>query len=293
VLEEQLKADEQRHVALQVELAHADDAVTSLELELATAHAETERLAAALVQEGADTTSEESDEDVDWQRTEREVGRLQRKLEAMGPVNLFAPQEFAELDARCTGLASQLADLEQAIQQLTDLKAQLENEVDERFRTVFHSVAANFQEFFSELFPGGRATLRLENEPQADRLDAGVEILAQTPGKRLQALSLLSGGERALTALAFLFALQAVNPSPFYVLDEVDAALDDANVVRFNRVLKRLARQQQFLIVTHNHSTMAQAEVLYGVTLGEHGVSRIVSVRLEEERSVRLSERTA
>jgi len=125
------------------------------------------------------------------------------------------------------------------------------------------------------------------------RLDEGVEILAQTPGKRLQPLTLLSGGERALTALAFLFALQAVNPSPFYVLDEVDAALDDANVMRFNRVLKRLSREQQFLIVTHNHSTMAQAEVLYGVTLGEHGISRIVSVRMEHDALMPVGERSA
>jgi chromosome segregation protein len=124
-------------------------------------------------------------------------------------------------------------------------------------------------------------------------LDEGVEILAQTPGKRLQPLTLLSGGERALTALAFLFALQAVNPSPFYVLDEVDAALDDANVIRFNRVLKRLAIDQQFLIVTHNHSTMAQAEVLYGVTLGEHGISRIVSVRLHQDALIPVGERSA
>jgi chromosome segregation protein len=293
-LESQLQADERRHVSLQVDLAHAEDALTTLKVEVSVARAEVERLAAELVGETVETGSDELVEDVDWQRTEREVGRLQRRLEAMGAVNLLAPQEFAELDSRCTSLTAQLADLQQAVQQLSELKSQLEDQVDERFRTVFHSVAANFQEFFAELFPGGRATLRLENDPEADRLDTGVEILAQTPGKRLQALSLLSGGERALTALAFLFALQAVNPSPFYVLDEVDAALDDANVVRFNRVLKRLAERQQFLIVTHNHSTMAQAEVLYGVTLGEHGISRLVSVRLENESAIpRLSERTA
>src|SRR5207245_5503471 len=149
-----------------------------------------------------------------------------------------------------------------AAAQLTELRERLEEEIDTRFRTVVQSFAVNFQEFFGEHFEGGRATLRLESQPDANRLDDGVEILAQTPGKRLQPLTLLSGGERALTALAFLFALQAVNPSPFFVLDDVHAALDDANVVRFNRVLKRLASDQQFLIVTHNHSTMAQAEVL-------------------------------
>ena len=232
-------------------------------------------------------------EEVDWQKTEREVSRLQRRLDAMGAVNLLAPEEYAQVRERCEGLAGQLADLEAASAQLGALRERLEAEIDGRFRTVFQAVAVNFQEFFGELFEGGRATLRLESQPDGNPLDDGVEILAQTPGKRLQPLTLLSGGERALTALAFLFALQAVNPSPFYVLDEVDAALDDANVVRFNRVLKRLAADQQFLIVTHNHSTMAQAEVLYGVTLAEHGISRIVSVRLQQDALIPVAERTA
>jgi len=231
--------------------------------------------------------------EVDWQKTEREVSRLQRRLDGMGAVNLLAPEEYAQARERCNSLGSQLADLEAASAQLLELRQRLENEIDERFRTVFHSVAINFQEFFGELFEGGRATLRLEADDAGNRLDEGVEILAQTPGKRLQPLTLLSGGERALTALAFLFALQAVNPSPFYVLDEVDAALDDANVMRFNRVLKRLSLDQQFLIVTHNHSTMAQAEVLYGVTLGEHGISRIVSVRMEQDALMPVGERSA
>ena len=200
---------------------------------------------------------------------------------------------LSELRERCESLSAQLGDLEAATAQLNELRQRLEEEIDSRFRTVFQSVAVNFQEFFAELFEGGRATLRLEGEAEGNPLDEGVEILAQTPGKRLQPLTLLSGGERALTALAFLFALQAVNPSPFYVLDEVDAALDDANVMRFNRVLKRLSADQQFLIVTHNHSTMAQAEVLYGVTLGEHGISRIVSVRLHQDALIPVGERSA
>ena len=140
----------------------------------------------------------------------------------------------------------------------------------------------------------GAAEQLLHGEPHpGNMLTTGVEVEARPPGKKVKRLSLLSGGERSLTALAFLFALQAVNPSPFYVLDEVDAALDDANVVRFNRVLKRLSADQQFLIVTHNHSTMAQAEVLYGVTLGEHGISRIVSVRLHQDALVPVGERSA
>jgi chromosome segregation protein len=294
-LEAQLRDDEQGNVTLRVELAHAEDAYNTAAADRQTAHAEVERCAAALREGGqAVDDAEEPAEEVDWQKTEREVSRLQRRLDGMGAVNLLAPDEYTQLRDRCDSLTAQLADLEQASGQLTALRERLEAEIDARFRTVFQAVAVNFQEFFAELFPGGRATLRLEaQEEQLNPLDEGVEILAQTPGKRLQPLTLLSGGERALTALAFLFSLQAVNPSPFYVLDEVDAALDDANVVRFNRVLKRLAADQQFLIVTHNHSTMAQAEVLYGVTLAEHGISRIVSVRLQQDALVPVAERTA
>jgi chromosome segregation protein len=295
-LEAQVQAGEQRNVQLQVELAHADDGVAAALMDVESAQVEVDRCALALREDGQVVEEDEPIAEVDWQKTEREVSRLQRRLDGMGAVNLLAPEEFAQVRERCDGLGSQLADLETASAQLLELRQRLENEIDERFRTVFHSVAINFQEFFAELFEGGgKATLRLQADENGDRLDEGVEILAQTPGKRLQPLTLLSGGERALTALAFLFALQAVNPSPFYVLDEVDAALDDANVMRFNRVLKRLSREQQFLIVTHNHSTMAQAEVLYGVTLGEHGISRIVSVRMEQDALMPMpaGERTA
>ncbi|HXO59414.1 MAG TPA: chromosome segregation protein SMC [Candidatus Acidoferrum sp.] len=293
-LETQLREDEQRNVTLQVEVAHAEDAWTASVADREAAQVEVDRCALALREGGQEIEDDaEAIEDVDWQKTEREVSRLQRRLDAMGAVNLLAPEEYAQVRDRCDSLTAQLGDLEAATAQLNELRQRLEGEIDSRFRTVFQSVAVNFQEFFAELFEGGRATLRLEADPEGNPLDEGVEILAQTPGKRLQPLTLLSGGERALTALAFLFALQAVNPSPFYVLDEVDAALDDANVIRFNRVLKRLAIDQQFLIVTHNHSTMAQAEVLYGVTLGEHGISRIVSVRLHQAALIPVGERSA
>jgi len=155
-------------------------------------------------------------------------------------------------------------------------------------------VSFYFQGLFEELFPGGRATLRLQAPvtPEPDEEGntqpvplAGIEILAQPPGKRLQPLTLLSGGERALTALAVILSLQHVNPSPFYLFDEVDAPLDDANVVRFTRLLQRLSQHQQFLVVTHNHATMAAADAMYGVTISRDGVSSVLSVRFNADGS--------
>jgi chromosome segregation protein len=180
----------------------------------------------------------------------------------------------------------------------------LSDEIERRFEAVFGAVAYHFHLLFAELFPGGRATLRFQTPPPPEDAEdgeedgrrrpaeaEGIEILAQPPGKRLQALRLLSGGERALTALALILAVQQVNPSPFCVFDEVDAPLDDPNVVRFTRLLRRLAATQQFLVVTHNQATMAAADVLYGVTSNADGTSRLLSVRLEGDRTVPQSER--
>jgi len=293
-LQERLRGLEAEHIASQVAVAHAQDAVVS---------AETERQAAAEAVAAADAELPEAsreegegDIEVDWQRTEREVGRVLRRIEALGAVNPLAPAEYEQTRERANAIGRHVMDLEAAIADLQGLMTRLQREIDQRFTAVFQAVAYSFQEHFTELFDGGRATLRLESppaDPDAESVEEpGVEILAQTPGKRFQALTLLSGGERALTALAFIFAVQRINPSPFYVLDEVDAALDDANVARFNKVLTRLAGEQQFLIVTHNHSTMARADVLYGVTLGDHGISKMVSVRLTEVPT-RLQEQTA
>src|SRR3984893_17861526 len=174
-LETQLRDDEQRNVTLQVELAHADDACTTSVADREAAQAEVDRCAEAL-REGGQQVDDDAEpiEEVDWQKTEREVSRLQRRLDAMGAVNLLAPEEYAQVSERCESLASQLADLEAAAAQLGDLRQRLEEEIDTRFRTVFQSVAVNFQEFFGELFEGGRATLRLESQPDANPLDDGV-----------------------------------------------------------------------------------------------------------------------
>jgi chromosome segregation protein len=230
------------------------------------------------------------------ERAEREITRLERRVAALGPVNALAPEQHATLLARLERLRADHHDLASACRDLRALAAVLSGEIERRFEAVFGAVAYHFHLLFAELFPGGRATLRFQAPPSPAEGDEegeparhepeGIEILAQPPGKRLQALRLLSGGERALTALALILAVQQVNPSPFCVFDEVDAPLDDPNVVRFTRLLRRLAATQQFLVVTHNQATMAAADVLYGVTSNHDGTSRLLSVRLEGGRTV-------
>ena len=227
------------------------------------------------------------------ERAEREIVRLERRIAGLGPVNALAPEQHEVLNARVITIAIQRDDLAGACSELRAMARQLESEIEQRFDTVFGAVSFHFQELYAELFPGGKATLRLEEpEPMTLEIDAvappraqrrpGVEILAQPPGKRQTPLRLLSGGERALTALAVVLALQQVNPSPFYVFDEVDAALDDSNVLRFTRLLRRLGAEQQFLVVTHNHITMAAADALWGVTIDADGTSSVLGVRFDE-----------
>jgi chromosome segregation protein len=206
--------------------------------------------------------------------------QLERRLEELGPVNALAESEFAELEERCRTIDSQLADIVAAREDLERLVSKLREEEDARYDAVFGAVAAGFQEFFAELTAGGKATLR--HVAGDDGPQAGVEILVQPPRKRLQNITLLSSGERSLTALALVLALAEVNPAPFMILDEVDAALDDANVGRYGDVLRRLGAGRQLLVITHNHVTMASASALYGIHLDEAGRSHLVSVRLEE-----------
>jgi chromosome segregation protein len=213
---------------------------------------------------------------------EKEMRALERRLEEIGPTNALAAAECRELEERYQTLIEQLEDISAARADLEQLIGKLREEEDSRYEAVFGAVAANFNEYFSELNPGGRATLRhAEGE---DGPGSGVEILVQPPRKRLQNVTLLSSGERSLAALALVLALDEVNPSPFTILDEVDAALDDANVDRFGHMLARLGRERQFLVITHNHVTMSYASTLYGIHLDESGSSHIVSVRLDDIR---------
>ncbi len=213
---------------------------------------------------------------------EKEMRSLERRLQEIGPTNALAEAECRELEERFETLRTQLDDITAARGDLEQLIEKLRAEEELRYEAVFGAVAANFHEYFAQLAPGGRATLRHADGDEGPR--SGVEILVQPPRKRLQNVTLLSSGERSLAALALVLALDEVNPSPFTILDEVDAALDDANVGRFGEMVARLGTERQFLVITHNHVTMSHASTLYGIHLDESGTSHIVSVRLEDIR---------
>ncbi|MFH1368147.1 MAG: chromosome segregation protein SMC [Elusimicrobiota bacterium] len=212
---------------------------------------------------------------------EEEIARLKRRIESMGPVNLAAPEEYANIEERYNFLLNQQQDLIKAKDDLHKVIQKINQNTVENFAKTFTQVRENFQNIYHQLFEGGEADLQLTDENNL--LESGVEIFAQPPGKKLQNIALLSGGEKALTAIALLFSFYMVRPSPFCILDEVDAPLDEANIGRFVGMVKSFAFQSQFLIVTHNKRTMEMADVLYGVTMEELGVSKIISVRLSRE----------
>ncbi|MBL0376685.1 MULTISPECIES: chromosome segregation protein SMC [unclassified Staphylococcus] len=215
------------------------------------------------------------EEDIDSLR--KKVKLTKMSIEELGPVNLNAIEEFEEINERYTFLNEQRADLRAAKATLEQLIEEMDNEVKERFKETFHAVQGHFSEVFKSLFGGGQAELRLTDD---DYLSAGVDIIVQPPGKKLQNLSLLSGGERALSAIALLFAILKVRSAPFVILDEVEAALDEANVIRYAQYLKALSNQTQFIVITHRKGTMEFSDRLYGVTMQESGVSKLVSVNL-------------
>ena len=203
---------------------------------------------------------------------------LQRLLDEMGEVNLMAIEECAGMEERFTFLASQKDDLEESLRSLQQAIQRINRTTRQRFQETYDLVNAKFQEVFPRLFCGGRAELRLTNEE--DLLETGIDIIVQPPGKKLQNVTLLSGGEKALTAVALIFSIFLIKPTPFCLLDEVDAPLDDANIGRFNDMVREMSTISQFIIITHNKATMQVADTLYGITMEEPGASKVVSVRL-------------
>ena len=229
---------------------------------------ETERPAIAVPAEG---------EGIPWDRIEELVAELTERIDSMGPVNMDAIQEYDELEQRYIFLEKQNADLVTSKAELLEVISKINHTTKTLFAETFEKIRENFQFMFTELFGGGRANLLLTDD--SDPLESGIEIIAKPPGKQLQSVTLLSGGERTMTAVSLLFAIYMVKPSPFCVLDEMDAPLDESNITRFIKILDRFVGQSQFVTITHNKRTISRADLLYGVTMEEHGVSKLVSVK--------------
>ncbi len=218
----------------------------------------------------------------------KDLGEKKEKIRNLGHINLMAPEEFAEVKERYEFLNNQLEDLRKAKDDLKRVTQEIRTESTELFLDTYEKVKKNFHTMFRRLFGGGRAELKLLDEENV--LNSGVEIYAQPPGKKLESIALLSGGERSLTAVALLFAVYMVKPSPFCILDEIDAALDEENVSRFVNLLLEFGNNSQFIIITHNKRTIAAAGTLLGVTMSEPGISKIITVRLDAEREKLINE---
>jgi chromosome segregation protein len=217
---------------------------------------------------------------IDQAAANTEIEELRRKLNRLGNVNLEALQELVQLEGRAKELQVQFDDLVSSQKSLMEIIGQINQDSRKLFAETFASVRGHFQELFRKLFGGGMADVLLEDE--SDILESGIEIIARPPGKELRSISLMSGGEKTLTAVALLLAIFRSKPSPFCILDEVDAALDEANIGRFTAVLREFLDLSQFILITHSKKTMATADVLYGITMQESGISKRVAVRFED-----------
>ncbi|HVE68233.1 MAG TPA: AAA family ATPase, partial [Solirubrobacteraceae bacterium] len=310
-----LRGHAHREADLQGRLRERGEAVTAAEVaaqqardQAAEAEEELRGLAARL--ELAAEPAEAPLPDEEREALSARIERLTRRREQLGPVNPLAQDEYADALAHVEELETQRTDLETALRELQSLISETDRRIREAFETTFEAAAANFEELVGQLFPGGRGQLRLvkeddapkrvlggqdappaddeetETEPEPDEEEEdlfGVEIEMTPAGKAMKRLSLLSGGEKSLTALAFLFAVFLARPCPFYVLDEVEAALDDLNIDRFPTLLRRHAGRAQFIVVTHQKRTMEAADTLYGVSMGDDGISRVISRKLPQD----------
>ncbi len=280
----ELGADLRRLGAEEVELrqsaAQAGERLSAVDVELARIDAERDEAERRLAAAGAEPA-----EGTDRDELAEKLQRGERRRESLGQVNPLAQEEYEAEKVRLVELSEQRADLERSLEELERLRDDLTRTVETRFAETFDAVQRHFDEVAATLFPGGSGRLRM-TEPEDEGEEPGIEVELRPAGKKVQRLSLLSGGEKALGAIAFLFSLFLSRPSPFYLLDEVEAALDDTNIGRFTELLRRYADRAQFIVITHQKRTMEAADVLYGVTMGSDGVSQIVSRRLPRHEEV-------
>ena len=224
--------------------------------------------------------SAQSEKTVDPQGAKRRLAELKNKIRSLGSVNVGAIEEYKEVSERYEFLSSQLSDVERSKQELSKLITELTGKMSDRFRERFALINQYFGETFRELFAGGKAELALLDP--TDVLESEIDIRLQPPGKNVKRLDALSGGEKGLSAIALLFAILKVNPAPFCIFDEVEAALDDANVARYAQYVRRMTKNTQFILITHRRGTMEEADMLYGITMQEQGVSKLLELKTAE-----------
>ena len=284
VSEDQARLAEEKRGLLSQQMSLSEEK-HSCELEISRAEASLENMkqrideAYGLTYESA---QELRDPDFDIAQSSTRISTLKRQITSLGAINQNAEEDYDNLLARYSEMQTQKEDLDKGIADLTGVLEQLKGEMQKKFDDGFNEINANFSQIFRELFGGGKAEMQLDYTDCDDPLNAGIEIVVSPPGKKLSKISLLSGGERAFTAIAILFAILKSRPMPFCILDEIEAALDEANVDRFARYLKKFSKDTQFIVITHRKPTMNQADILFGVTMEEKGVSKVVSVKLSE-----------
>ena len=282
-LQSELKVFEEKRTVLLDELSKINEKKYNQEMLLSKVDSDLEQMQERIFEEYSltyQTCLEFKRPDFNIEEGMPEISRIKKEIQKLGYVNVNAIEDSKTLLERYEELSTQEADLSKAEEDLNQIISELSTEMATRFETQFNKINENFKTTFRELFGGGNARLELT---EADNLlEAGVDIVAEPPGKKLQNITLLSGGEKALTAIAILFAILKLKPMPFCLLDEIEAALDEANVERFAQYLKRFSKVTQFIVITHRKPTMELADSLYGVTMEEKGVSKMVSVKLSE-----------
>ena len=294
---EEAQAQEKQWMALGKQMEGVQGQFHQMEMEIAQLNFQREQILSRMVQmyqvnlDELQETEVPSEEPMPLEQMKNRIAELSQKLQKMGPVNLASIDEERELQSRYEHLVTQQADLVKAKEDLHEAITKINRTTRTMFRETFQAIQKEFQVTYKQLFGGGEARLVLMDEE--DVLESGIEIIARPPGKPLQPISLLSGGEKALTTIALLFAIFRIKPSPFCLLDEIDAPLDETNVGRFTNALKDFLKDSQFIIITHNKKTMTMADVMYGITMEESGVSRVVSVKFKKKKEAEEEEQPA